>query len=210
MTVLLFLGVLFPVFLIHKRLLNQNGKFSSRRGVTGAEAARFVLDATGLKQTTVDCQEGTPGGFRSGLNHLHLDRRLYEGKGLLEIAESAWLAVLKTKASQMMFWKINRMVVLAGWILILLGFLIPSAGILKTLGFAAFLYVFLTEILILPTRWETGKHALFLLRHSGNFDADELARLKAVIRGLKLKGLAQFFSAPLEFGDRHHRRGQAC
>lgn len=206
MAVFLFLGFLIPIFLIQRRLLDKNGKFQNRRSVTGAEAARLVFDASGLKQTTVDCLEGGGGGFRSGLGHLHLNRKLYQGKTLLDIAESAWLAVLKTKAPHTLFWlpldfkgklwEVNRIVILTGWIFVLLGLCIPHAAIFKTLGLAAFLYVFGLEILDLPTRWETGDYALFLLRHSGHFDADELARLKALMRGLRLQGLAQFFAVP--------------
>lgn len=189
-----FLGLLFLIFFIQNRFLEKNGKFSNRRSLTGAEVARFVLDASGLKQTSVDCFEKDHIDFRSGLERLYLDRKLYEGKTLLDVAASAWTAVLKTKAHQSTLWlpldfkekiwKINKVIIWAGWILIPF---FPPAGL------AAFLFVFLIEILDFPARLEIGQQALLLLKHSRNFEADEIARLKGVIRGLELKGFARFF-----------------
>ncbi|MCM8774770.1 MAG: zinc metallopeptidase [Candidatus Omnitrophica bacterium] len=205
----LILGCSFLAFATEVWLIRENGRFQNRRRVTGAEIARYILDAGGFKQTIVDFPREGSQESQSGIEQLYLEKSVYEGGRLLDIAHAARTAVLKTGIPEVNFfpsislkrrlWKVHCFLILLSWLMVILGSLSSYLSGIRLAGFLIFLVTFIVAMIDLPAEWNISHQAMVHLRNSRHFEIDEIIRLKNLMNALRLDGLAQLFKVPLSF-----------
>ncbi len=172
--------------------------------VTGCEIARFVLDKAGLVQVPVTPIK--PSEEYPSTEGLFLGAGIYEGRDFLSILEAARQAFLKSQLSNMTFWVrlkrrmafVIRFTVLAGWVLLILGNVSPLLRFLVNLGLGCFTVVMALVIFDLPFELEVEEKTSRLLKHSGNFQPNEIVHLKKLSQALALWGLAVIIRSPFD------------
>ena len=193
----------FLAFLINIRLLQKDGKYPSRLGLTGGETARHILGESGFSQIAVD--PGRESTHQSTIKQFYLDPAIYHGKTLLDVASAAYEAVFIACIPNASFMvELRRRVsdflvplIPAAWAALFLSLLAPHLVFLKFFGMLVFAGTFLSAVLILPVEFEACDRAFLLLKQSQHFQVDELARLKSLLHALRLNGLGQIFKTPL-------------
>ena len=175
---------------------------SYRTTVTGCEIARLVLDKAGFFQVPVTPLE--PSEEYPSAEGLFLESKVYEGRDFLSVLQAARQAFLKSQLSNMTFWVrlkermafVIRFTVLAGWILLALGYFLPSLRFLVDLGLGCFIVVMVLVIFDLPFELEVEEKTSKLLQHSGHFQPNEMAHLKKLSQAVALWGPAAIVRAP--------------
>jgi Zn-dependent membrane protease YugP len=175
-----------------------------RTTVTGCEIARFVLDKAGLVQVPVTPLE--PSGEYPSAEGLFLEPNTYEGRDFLSILRAARQAFLKSQLSNMTFWVrlkkrmtfVIRFTVLAGWLLLALGYFVPALRFLVNLALGCFTVVMVLVIFDLPFELEVEEKTSKLLRNSGHFQPNELAHLRKLSQAAALLGLSALVRAPFD------------
>lgn len=173
-----------------------------RTAVTGCEMARFVLDQAGLLQVAVTPIE--PSEEYPSAEGLFLESKVYEGHDFLSILAAARQAFLKSQLSNMTFWVrlkkrmafVIRFTVLAGWIVLLLGYFVPGLQFLVNLGLGCFTVVMALVIFDLPFEMEVEEKLSKLLKHCGHFHPNEMIHLKKLNQSIALWGLGAVVRAP--------------
>lgn len=191
----------------------QNGGYVNRRGVSGGEIARYLLDTAGHQSTPIEWLPAQRVPFQSArMDLLMLPRPFFEGRNLLAIACSAREAMLKIRTmdeSGMPFveWlvyvrKSGPGLITAGWFFLGTGLMIAGSDIFQLIGAGIFFMWFIVALLDLPFQWEVSSEVLRVLKTSKHFEIDELARLNNILKGLRWETLAKPFSIPLGWVSR--------
>lgn len=175
---------------------------SYRTGVTGCELARFILDKAGLVQVPVT--PIVPSEEYPSTEGLFLEPGIYEGRDFLSILQAARQAFLKSQLSNMIFWVrlkkrmafVIRFMALAGWVLLVLGNFFPALRFLINLGLGCFSVIMALVIFDLPFELEVQEKMFKLLKHSGNFQPNEMVHLKKLSQAIALLGLTAIVRAP--------------
>ncbi len=190
-----FFANLFQFFLIrpHRR-------DSVRTGISGGEIARGILDTAGFAQVVVDSAKGGEAGRPAELKKLLLPEEVYRGRSLMA---AAWASHEITRALEPVSmmplkksWFLIKVVSSAAWILLVLGILFSAHG-MKVLSAFLFVSAFLGALFLVPREWEAGERAFEALKKQGIFEVDELGKLKSILNGIRLEGLALLFKGPL-------------
>ena len=177
---------------------------SYRTAVTGCELARFVLDQAGFVQVTVTPVEPSE-GYPSN-EGLFLGPKVYEGHDFLSVLHAARQAFLKSQLSNMTFWVrlkrrmafVIRFTVLSGWILLVLGNLVPGLRFLVNLGLGCFSTVMVLAVFDLPFELEVEEKTTRLLKNSGHFQMNEMVHLKKLNQAIAFWGLGSLIRAPFD------------
>lgn len=194
--------------------MHQHRKYKSRRGLSGYEVARHLLDAGGFSQVSVQPYENQAARRGANMKQLFLKKSDCDSRTLQAISDAAKEAAVMTQNSgpnffselRKIFWPLMPVILLAAWASFIVGLLHPRLRGLEAAGAGIFILVFLGSMLDLPRQWEASARAHFLLRHSQNFDVDELVRLKDLLRASCLRDVSQIFRAPLSLVSKKNGR----
>ncbi len=183
-----------------KSTFNKYSRYSTQRGITGKEAAEIVLRA-GNTQAHVE----RIGGFLTdhydpSQKVLRLSPEVHDSPSLSAVGVAAHEAGHAIQDKEGYFWLGIRTALVPtasiggnfSWILIFLGFLFGSTGLIL-LGIALFAAVVLFQIVTLPVEFDASRRAKELLIKTGVLSSQE--ERKAVSRVLNAAALTYVAAA---------------
>ena len=188
----LVLGISFLAFLFQSHWISKCRGVKNRRGLSGAEMARYLLDSTGFSDFAV--AEKT--GVRAGIKQLALEEVVYGGQSLFSLARAAENALaLVRPAALFSLWGIFDFLIPAGWLALGANVLTGWPGF-KIFAYTVFAASLGPALLELPARWEASHQVYQSLKQSGFFEVDELILLRRLLRALRFEHLSGIFSIP--------------
>ena len=184
-----------------KSAFNKAAKIPNMQGLTGAQAARRILDSAGLMSVPVEpTQPGMKPNLSSGADAnlddhydprgkiLRLSPAVYEGRSVAALGVAAHEAghALQDAQGYAPMRMRTALVPAAnlgsnfGWILIIVGIVLQATGI-AWLGVAAFALGTLFALLTLPVELDASSRALKLLTTNGMVDRTEHGQARTVL-----------------------------
>jgi Zn-dependent membrane protease YugP len=170
-------------------------RIRSRRGLTGAAAARAILDAEDVRGVEVEPTQGfLSDHYHPLLHRLRLSAENYEGDSLAAVgvaAHEVGHAIQHSRHYIPMYLRsalvplctvgsvLGQLALGIGVLLAFSGFALGQYLLLG--GIAGFALVFLFSLVTLPVEFNASKRALKILRSNGLVDADELPEVKGVL-----------------------------
>lgn len=191
------------VCLFQRIYLKAYRRENGRRGVTGCEAARAILDAHGFPQAVVDFVPPAGPAKDGEVKKLYLPKKVFESTSLYAAARAGHEAVLMIESPVAFLplkerWKMIRFFSWAAWTAMAAGFYRPmQAG--RFLSSFFFSFAFLAAIFFVPNEWEIAERAYELLKKTGFYEVDELLKIKNFLRGIRLESPALIFKAPFKW-----------
>lgn len=175
----------------------------SRRGYTGAQVARMILDRNGLADVPVEPVAGRLSDNydpRSGVVHLSSD--VYGSNSVAAIgvaAHECGHAIQHSMQYRPLRWRnaiipLTRLESSASMWLVLLGFLM-SFRILALAGIVLFSFAVLFQLITLPVEFNASARALRVLRDGTILDREETAGARRVLTAAALTYVAATLSA---------------
>ncbi|PKL35329.1 MAG: hypothetical protein CVV44_21180 [Spirochaetae bacterium HGW-Spirochaetae-1] len=174
-----------------------------RSGVTGAQAARRILDRHGLSSVNVV----ETGGFLSdhydpARKVVRLSPEVYRGSSVAAIGVAAHETghALQHKEAYSPLMLRNMMVPVASvgsnfaWIIIIAGLLLSFTGLVK-IGIALFSVVVLFQIITLPVEFNASSRAKQILAAEGLVSSAELSGVNSVLSAAAMTYVAATASA---------------
>lgn len=176
----------------------------TRRGYSGAQVARILLDQNGLRDIPIEIARGQL------TDHYDPTRRVLRLSG--EVYQGSSIAAVSVAAHEVghAIQHANRYVPLslrnaifpvarfgssAAWGFIMIGFLIPSLGGLMDIGILLFAAAVLFQIITLPVEFNASRRALELLDSNGLiYSAEEEEGAQNVLRAAALTYVAAMAS----------------
>jgi len=185
------------------------GKYSSipnRQGLSGAQAARLILDANGLTDVPVEL---TPGEltdhYDPGRRALRLSKPVFYGQSVAALGIAAHEAghAIQHKSGYLPLQLRSALVPAAtigsniGWIMIIAGIVIGLTD-LAWLGIAFFSAGTLFALVTLPVEFNASNRAMQMLTTLGLIDRTEYQQNRAVLNAAALTYIAGFLAAFLQ------------
>jgi uncharacterized protein len=181
----------------------------SRSGVTGAQVARAILQANGIRDVQV---ESVPGQltdhYDPGSKTLRLSEPVYGQDSIAAVGiaahevghaiqhaqgyaplkfRSAWVPVAGF-GSQLGIWIVFAAALMGG---------VSHAPVLSYLGLALFGATTVFTLVTLPVEFDASRRALITLEHGSVLAADEMPGARSVLRAAALTYVAAFVSSLL-------------
>lgn len=170
----------------------------SMSGLTGAEAARKILDLNGLYDVAIEVIPGNLTDHYDPRNRvLRLSREVFYGNSIAAIgvaAHEAGHALQHNRGYAPLIFR-NALVPVANigsnlsWILIMLGFIINSVGFIN-LGILLFSAVVLFQVVTLPVEINASSRALTQLDNYNILYGEEIYKAKRVLNAAALTYVA--------------------
>lgn len=195
-----------------KSTYHEASQIPTRRGLTGAEAARRLLDADGLTNVRVEPVDGfLSDHFDPRTETLRLSPDVYDGRSLAAVgiaAHEAGHALQKAHRYGPLAIR-NGLVPLAAtggqisMFLIMAGFMLMyAAGALGRMvllvGIAFFAITVLFQIVNLPVEFDASRRAKLVLVQNGIISADELPPVNRVLSAAALTYVAATLTAIMQ------------
>jgi uncharacterized protein len=175
-------------------------------GMSGAEAARRILDSFGLGQVQIE----EVGGFLTDhydprTRVLRLSPKVYQGRSIASIGVAAHETGHALQHAQGYFaMQIRAFLVpvtqigsMAAWPLLFLGFILGALSLVK-LGILLFSAVVLFQIVTLPVEFDASRRAVAILGQRGMLTQTELGGTRSVLNAAALTYVAAAAAAVLQ------------
>lgn len=181
-------------------------KVSSSKGITGAEAARIILDRNGLYDVPVEVISGNLTDHYDPSNRvLGLSSDVYYGDSVASIGVASHEAGHAIQHQQNYSFLIFRNTLFPvanigsnlSWILIIIGFAIGMTGLVK-IGVLFFAAVVLFQIVTLPVEFDASSRALNQIENNGILYSDEISGARKVLSAAALTYVAATLMAILQ------------
>ncbi|MHB8124238.1 MAG: zinc metallopeptidase [Desulfitobacteriaceae bacterium] len=179
----------------------------SRKGLSGAQVARAILQSQGL----YDVQIETIGGRLSDhydprTRVVRLSEDVYRGNSLASVAVAAHETghALQHANGYFPLQLRSTFVPVAnfgsglGPILILVGFFMPTFDFLLQIGILLFSFAVLFQLITLPVEFNASNSAMILLQDGGMLDSDEVRGARSVLNAAALTYVAAALAAVLQ------------
>ena len=183
-----------------KSTFEKYSKVKNRRGMTGAEAARHILDANGLQHIKVEHIAGhLTDHYDPRADVIRLSDAVYDNTSAAAIgvaAHEAGHAVqhavgyvpIKIRAAIIPMTRVGSMLAMP---LFILGMLFAAGGeILMLSGIVLFSFSTLFQLVTLPTEFNASARALQVLENGRYLEGDELAAASQTLRAAALTYVA--------------------
>ena len=177
----------------------------TKRGYTGVQVARTLLDQHGLQDIPIEVSPGKLSDHYDPTKRiLRLSREVYGGSSIAsvsvaahEVGHAIQHANGYTPLSlRNMIFPIARFGSSAAWLFIMVGLLIPSLGSLMNIGILLFGAAVAFQIVTLPVEFNASSRALKLLDANGFLvDGGESKGAKKVLQAAALTYIAAMASA---------------
>lgn len=196
-----------------KSTYRKYAKIHNRSGITGAQAAKMILDAQGIYDVRIEHISGDLTDNYDPRNKVvHLSDTTYNSNSVAAVGVAAHECghVIQHHRGYVPIAVRNAILPLANggskisWILIIAGVLLGSFGtggggmMLINLGIIAFSFAVLFQIVTLPVEFNASSRALKILGDSGMFDRSEVKQTKKVLRAAALTYVAAAASSILQ------------
>lgn len=185
---------------------NRYSTVMSRRGVTGAEAARGILDGAGLQEVTIERISGRLSDHYDPRRRvLRLSADVYDRSSLAALgvaAHEAGHAIQHNVGYAPMRLRNSILPVAqfgsqAAWILFLLGLFVNALSLMD-LGIILFAAAVVFQIVTLPVEYNASNRALVLLQAGGYVTDTEVGPTRQVLSAAGLTYLAATLMAVLQ------------
>ena len=200
---------------------NQYSQLYTRRGMTGASAARKILDANGLFNVKIERIRGNlTDHYDPRANVIRLSDSVHDSRSAAAIgvaAHEAGHAVqhaqgyfpIKVRSAAIPMTRIGSMLSIP---LFFIG-LIMASDYLMLFGIVLYAFVAFFQLVTLPVEFNASARAISVLRSTHMLDDDELAASKKVLTAAALTYVAALLTSLLTLlrllvlaGDRSNRR----
>lgn len=186
-----------------KSTYKKYAQISTRRGITGTDSARIVLNSQGVTNVSIGPIAGElTDNFNPKNNSINLSQGVYGTNSVAAVgiaAHEAGHAVQYAQGYAPMKWR-SALVPVAN-IGSSLGFYAAILGVVLTLeplvyiGIALFFGFVLFELVTLPVEFNASRRAITALKASGQFTQDEIKGSEKVLRAAALTYVAALASA---------------
>ncbi len=167
-------------------------KLPTRAGITGAEAARMVLDQNGLSYVQIKMVEGhLTDHYNPKDDTIYLSQSVYASTSAAACGVAAHEAGHAVQHAEEYLPAKVRMAIVrstnigssAGLALILVGLLFAgtSLGVIAYIGIALFSMTALFQLVTLPVEFNASRRAMAAIGASGSFTADERTAARRVL-----------------------------
>ena len=172
-----------------KSTFNKYSKFTTSRGLTGAEVARQILRTYGLSHVDVVETDGFLSDHYDPIKKIvKLSREVFNSKSVASIgvaAHETGHAIQHAKAYRPLVLR-NAIAPTASigsnlsWIIIMVGFVFGALGLVK-LGIVLFSIVVVFQLITLPVEFNASARAKEILYGQGILTSNELAGVNSVL-----------------------------
>lgn len=199
---------------------SQFSQVRNARGLTGAQAARMILDRNGLTQVAVERVAGRlTDHYDPKSNVIRLSQGVYDSDSVAAVGVAAHEAGHAVQYAQNYFpIRIRSAMIpvtrIGSWLsfpLLLLGILFSFQGLIQA-GILLFSTVTVFQLVTLPVEFNASSRALATLEESWMLDQEELRGAKKVLSAAAmtyvaalLQSLAQLIRLLAIFGGRNRR-----
>jgi Zn-dependent membrane protease YugP len=210
----LYLLFMVPAFLLSlvaqglvKSSFSKYSKVGNRRGITGAEAARRILDSSGLSQVRIEPAQGRglSDHYDPRTKVLRLSPDVYGKASLASVGvaaheaghalqDSSGYSPLKLRSALVPAARLGSTL---AWPLLFLGMFLQVAGMIK-LGVIFFSGAVLFQIVTLPVEFNASGRAMKALDGVGILSGDELSGARRVLSAAALTYVAAAVTAVLQ------------
>ena len=199
--ILLIPAIIFTVF-AQRKVKGAYARYSTiptRRGMTGGEVARRILDSNGMGHVPIEVIPGQlTDNYDPTRDVMHLSEEVYSGTSIASVsiaAHESGHAIQDAKEYSFLKFRVGMVPVVnvvsgAAWPLIIIGIMLAAAGSIQTagignillnLGIVAFCVVVLFHTVTLPVEFNASSRALKQLEAIGAVEGDELRGAKKVL-----------------------------
>jgi hypothetical protein len=209
----LYMMMIAPTFILSlvaqgwvKSAFRKYGKIANRRGMTGAEAARRILDASGLTSVTIEPAKGfLSDHYDPRTKVLRLSPDVYSRPSLAAVGVAAHEAGHALQdAKEYTPLKIRSALVPAAQFgsklafpLIFLGFILNAVGMIKV-GVVLFSGAVLFQVVTLPVEFNASSRAMTALAGTGILSGDELTGARKVLSAAAMTYIAAAITAVVQ------------
>ena len=196
-----------------KGAYNRYSGIRCRRGMTGCQVARRILDANGLGHVQVGITPGVMTDHYDPVNDvMNLSPDVYNGTSIAAVsiaAHESGHAIQDSKAYGMLRFRsalapVTNFASSASWILILAGFVIIATGKITTgnfvfdIGILLFAVVVLFHLVTLPVELNASRRAIEQLTGLGIIDSTEVKGARKVLSAAAMTYIAALATAVLQ------------
>ncbi|MCC5911046.1 MAG: zinc metallopeptidase [Clostridiaceae bacterium] len=178
-------------------------RVSTRKGYTGAQVARLLLNQHGLQAIPIEVSRGQLSDHYDPTQRvLRLSGEVYQGSSIASVSVAAHEvghAIQHAKgyiplSLRNMVFPIARFGSSAAWVFIMVGLLIPTLGGLMDIGILLFGAAVAFQLITLPVEFNASSRALRLLNTNGLIVGDEAKGAQKVLRAAALTYVAAMAS----------------
>lgn len=179
----------------------------SQSGLTGAQAARAILNSNGLYDVRVEPIRGhLSDHYDPRTRVINLSEDVYQGTSLSSVAVAAHETghalqhasgyfPMQLRSS---FVPVANFGSGAGTMLIMVGLFVPQFGLILQLGILAFTFAVLFQLITLPVEYNASHRALTLLQEGRMLGGEEVRGARAVLNAAALTYVAAALAAVLQ------------
>jgi len=185
---------------------NKYSKVYSNRGMTGAQAARKVLEMNGIYDVSIEPVAGNlTDHFDPKSNTIRLSENVYSSTSVAAIGVAAHEAGHAVQNDcdytpmriRSVIIPVTRIGSYLSWPLILLG-LALNFEVLATFGIVLFGAVVAFQLVTLPVEYNASRRAINALRETGSLTSDEIPGAKRVLGAAAMTYLASLLMAVMQ------------
>ncbi len=182
-------------------------KIRSQSGITGAQAARAILNSNGLYDVRVEPIRGRLSDhYDPRIRVINLSEDVYQSTSLSSLAVAAHETGHALQHASGYFPMTLRSSFVpvanlgsgAGPILIMVGLFMPNYGWLLELGILTFSFAVLFQIITLPVEYNASHRALALLQEGNMLGSEEVRGARSVLNAAALTYVAAALAAVLQ------------
>lgn len=190
-----------------KHNFNKYDQYDSRRGTTGAEAARYILDQAGLQNIQINRISGNlTDNYNPGDKTLNLSESTYGSTSVAAIGVAAHecghaiqdqksYAPMRLRAALVPAVNLGSQ---ASIPLIFIGMIFGMNHTLITIGIWLFALVVLFQVVTLPVEFNASGRAIKILSSGDLLESDEVPMVKKVLGAAALTYVAAAISTALQ------------
>ncbi|KRK80829.1 zinc metallopeptidase [Companilactobacillus nodensis] len=190
-----------------KHNFNKYDQYDSRRGTTGAEAARYILDQAGLQSIQINRVSGNlTDNYNPGDKTLNLSDSTYGSTSVAAIGVAAHecghaiqdqksYAPMRLRAALVPAVNLGSQ---ASIPLIFVGMILGMNHTLITVGIWLFALVVLFQVVTLPVEFNASGRAIKILSSGDLLESDEVPMVKKVLGAAALTYVAAAISTALQ------------
>ncbi|NLM03935.1 MAG: zinc metallopeptidase [Clostridiales bacterium] len=183
---------------------NRYLRVPTRKGYTGYDVARFILDQNGLRDVPIEMSPGRLSDhYNPSRRILRLSRDVYNGTSIASVSVAAHEvghAIQHARGYIPLTFRntifpIAKFGSSAAWFFIMAGLLFSSTNFLLDIGIILYFTAVLFQIITLPVEFNASNRALELLDSNGFIDRDEYRGSKKVLNAAALTYVAAMAAA---------------
>lgn len=185
---------------------NKYSDIYSKRNITGSQAARYILDKSGLNYVSINIIEGKlTDNYDPRTKTLNLSRDVYESTSIASISIAAHevghaiqdkLNYIPMRFRETLVPLANLGTTLSMWFIIA-GFIFSY--VLTKVGIALFFFAVLFQIVTLPVEFDASRRARLEIEELDFLDTDELIGTRKVLGAAALTYVAATLTAIGQF-----------